>query len=255
MKKTAIAALLAAMTPMAAQADLLFTVGAKASIWNAEPTGQLDADVSVEDDGLNLDSENGQQLEVYFDHPVPFVPNLKLKQTSLELKGDGDLQGNISFGPGNVTFNEAVSSTFDLSHTDLTLIWGLPLPVPFVDVNFGLTARQFDGVAEVTSKTNPQNNNSVDLDFVMPLLYGEIEISTPFGLYGQADVNYVGYGDNKLMDLSYGLGYDLPIPVVDLGLEAGYRSITLETDEDLADIETDLEVKGAYFGANFSVGF
>ncbi|MEL7400789.1 MAG: hypothetical protein AAFN68_09490, partial [Pseudomonadota bacterium] len=72
MKKTAIAALLAAMTPMAAQADLLFTVGAKASIWNAEPTGQLDADVSVEDDGLNLDSENGQQLEVYFDHPVPF---------------------------------------------------------------------------------------------------------------------------------------------------------------------------------------
>lgn len=249
MKKTAIAALLAAMTPMAAQADLLFTVGAKASIWNAEPTGQLDADVSVEDDGLNLDSENGQQLEVYFDHPVPFVPNLKLKQTSLELKGDGSI--NAQFG--DRTFSEDVTSTFDLSHTDLTLIWGLPLPVPFVDVNFGLTARQFDGVAEVTGAT--AGTESVDLDFMMPLLYGEVEISTPFGLYGQADVNYIGYGDNKLMDLSYGLGYDLPIPVVDLGLEAGYRSITLETDEDLADIETDLEVKGAYFGANFSVGF
>ena len=249
MKKTAIAALLVAMTPMAAQADLLFTVGAKASIWNAEPTGQLDADVSVEDDGLNLDSENGQQLEVYFDHPVPFVPNLKLKQTSLELEGDGSI--NAQFG--DQPFSEDVTSTFDLSHTDLTLIWGLPLPVPFVDVNFGLTARQFDGVAEVTGAT--AGTESVDLDFMMPLLYGEVEISTPFGLYGQADVNYIGYGDNKLMDLSYGLGYDLPIPVVDLGLEAGYRSITLETDEDLADIETDLEVKGAYFGANFSVGF
>ena len=255
MKKTAIAALLAALTPMAAQADLLFTVGAKASIWNAEPSGQLDDGVSVESDGLNLDSDNGQQLTLYFEHPLPFIPNLQLKKTALELEGDGELKGGVDFGPANLTFNEPVSSKFDLSHTDLTMIWGVPLPVPFVDVNFGLTARQFDGVAEVTSKTSPQKNESVDLDFVMPLLYGEVEVNTPFGVYGQVDVNYIGYGDNKMKDLSYGIGYDLPIPVVDLGLEAGYRSLTLQTDEDLADIETDVEVKGAYFGANFAVGF
>ena len=36
MKKTAIAAALLALTPVAAQADLLFTVGAKASVWNVE---------------------------------------------------------------------------------------------------------------------------------------------------------------------------------------------------------------------------
>ncbi|MFC3679068.1 TIGR04219 family outer membrane beta-barrel protein [Bacterioplanoides pacificum] len=251
MKKTAIAALLAALTPMAAQADLLFTVGAKASIWNAEPSGQLDDGVSVESDGLNLDSDNGQQLTLYFEHPLPFIPNLQLKKTALELEGDGFI--NAKFG--DKPFSEDVTSTFDLSHTDLTMIWGVPLPVPFVDVNFGLTARQFDGVAEVTSKTNSQKNEPVDLDFVMPLLYGEVEVNTPFGVYGQVDVNYIGYGDNKMKDLSYGIGYDLPIPVVDLGLEAGYRSLTLQTDEDLADIETDVEVKGAYFGANFAVGF
>jgi len=249
MKKTAIAALLAALTPMAAQADLLFTVGAKASIWNAEPSGQLDDGVSVESDGLNLDSDNGQQLTLYFEHPLPFIPNLQLKKTALELEGDGTLSASFA----DRTFNEDVQSTFDLSHTDLTMIWGVPLPVPFVDVNFGLTARQFDGVAEVTGAT--AGTESVDLDFVMPLLYGEVEVDTPFGIYGQVDVNYIGYGDNKMKDLSYGIGYDLPIPVVDLGLEAGYRSLTLQTDEDLADIETDVEVKGAYFGANFAVGF
>ncbi|MCT7358679.1 TIGR04219 family outer membrane beta-barrel protein [Thalassolituus pacificus] len=250
MKKTAIAAFLLAMTPVAAQADLLFTVGAKASIWNAEAGGQIDEGVSVEKDGLNLDSDNGQQLTVFFEHPLPFIPNLKLKQTSLELKGDGNI--NATFA--DQTFNENVNSTLDLSHSDLTLYWGLPLPVPFVDVNFGLTARQFDGVAEVSGKTTTVNE-SVDLDFVMPLVYGEVKINSPFGLYASADVNYIGMGGNKLSDISYGIGYDLPIPVVDIGLEAGYRSINLKADKDLADIDTDFDVSGTYFGASLALGF
>jgi hypothetical protein len=66
MKKTVIAVALVALAPLSAQADLLFTVGAKASIWNAEPTGQIDTDVSVEEDGLNLEKENGQQITVFF---------------------------------------------------------------------------------------------------------------------------------------------------------------------------------------------
>ncbi len=250
MKKTAIAALLLAMTPVAAQADLLFTVGAKASVWNAEAGGQIDEGVSVEKDGLNIDSDNGQQLTVFFEHPLPFIPNLKLKQTSLELEGDGNINAQFA----DQTFNENVTSTLDLSHSDLTLYWGLPLPVPFVDINFGLTARQFDGVAEVSGKTSSVNE-SVDLDFVMPLVYGEVKIDSPFGLYASADINYIGMGGNKLSDISYGIGYDLPIPVVDIGLEAGYRSINLKADKDLADIDTDFDVSGAYFGASLALGF
>ncbi len=250
MKKTAIAAFLLAMTPVAAQADLLFTVGAKASVWNAEAGGQIDEGVSVEKDGLNIDSDNGQQLTVFFEHPLPFIPNLKLKQTSLELEGDGNINAQFA----DQTFNENVTSTLDLSHSDLTLYWGLPLPVPFVDINFGLTARQFDGVAEVSGKTSSVNE-SVDLDFVMPLVYGEVKINSPFGLYASADINYIGMGGNKLSDISYGIGYDLPIPVVDIGLEAGYRSINLKADKDLADIDTDFDVSGAYFGASLALGF
>lgn len=250
MKKTAIAVAVLALAPVAAQADLLFTVGAKASVWNVEPEGQLDDGVSVEDDGLNMDSENGQQLTVFFEHPVPFLPNLKLKRTDLEFTGDGNI--NASFD--NVNFNEDVSSKMDLSHTDLTLYWGLPLPVPFIDINFGVNARQFDGKAEVYGKTTMQKE-SVDLDFVLPMVYGELKINTPIGIYGHADINYIGYGDNKMSDVSYGLGYDLPVPVVDLGLEAGYRKMTLQTDEKDVDINADVDLAGAYFGASLSVGF
>jgi outer membrane protein len=128
----------------------------------------------------------------------------------------------------------------------------LPLPIPFVDINFGLSGRQFDGYAEVKSSTQTEQ---VDLDFVLPMVYGELKIDTPFGVYASADINYVGYGDNKLSDVSYGLGYTLPIPVVDLGLEAGYRQMTLKTDPDDTDIETDLDISGVYYGASLSVGF
>ena len=68
MKKTALAAFLVAMTPVASHADLLFTVGAKASVWSPEPTGQLDDGVSVDGEvnGLGLESDSGTQLTVFF---------------------------------------------------------------------------------------------------------------------------------------------------------------------------------------------
>lgn len=247
MKKIAIALAVLAAAPLSAHADLLFTLGAKASVWNADASGQLDKDVSVEDE-LNLGSENGQQLTVYFEHPIPLLPNIKIKQTNLEMTGNGNV--NLTFLDKNFTGN--VDSTLDLTHSDLTLYWGLPLPIPFFDFNFGLTARQFDGLAEVRSSSD---SASQDLNFVIPMAYGEIKVTTPFGLYANADINYIGTSGNKLSDVSYGLGYDLPIPVVDLGLEAGYRAINLKTDEDLADIATDVKISGLYYGASLSVGF
>src|SRR5690606_7080198 len=115
MKKTALAAAILAMAPVAAQADLLFTVGAKASVWNAEATGQLDDGLSVEEDGLNLDSDNGNQITVFFEHPLPFIPNVKLKQTALEVEGDGNITvGN--FAGQNI--NGDVNTKLDLAHTD-----------------------------------------------------------------------------------------------------------------------------------------
>lgn len=245
MKKTALAVALAALAPVAAQADLLFTIGAKGSIWEAEPTGQLDNDVSVEDDGLNLKKENGEQLTVFFEHPVPFIPDVKIKRTDLELTGSGSV--DITFN--DQVFNGDVESTLDISHTDLTLYWGIPLP--FVDLNFGVTGRQFDGFAEVSSATT---NEKVDLDLTLPMAYGGIKVNTPFGLYAEADINYVSLGDNKLSDVNYGVGYIFPIPVVDMALEAGYRKLHLATDPDDVDIEVDADIDGLYYGLALSVG-
>ena len=249
MKKTALAAALLAMAPVAAQADLLFTVGAKASVWNAEATGQLDDGLSVEKDGLNLDSDNGNQLTVFFEHPLPLIPNVKLKQTALEVEGDGNITvGNFA----GQTINGDVDTKLDLAHTELTLYWGLPLPLPYIDINFGLTARQFDGSASVSG--SPFAPKSVDLDLTLPMAYGEVKVGTPFGIYAAADVNYIGMGDNKITDMSATIGYDLPIPLVDVALEGGYRSMSLQTDSSDVDIDADMDIKGAFFGLSLSLG-
>lgn len=255
MKKLALVGAILIAAPLSAQANLLFTVGAKASVWDAEPTGQIDDNVSVEKGGLNLKSENGTQITVFFEHPVPFIPNVKLKSTDLDIKGSGVLNANINFAGKPFAVSEAVDSNINLSHTDATLYWGLPLPLPYIDIDFGLTARMFDGDASVTGASDPTNPKSVDLDLTLPMAYGAVKVGSPFGIYATADLNWIGFGDNKMTDLSAAVGYELPIPIVDVGVEVGYRGINLQTDRKDVEVAADLDTKGMFYGVSVAFGF
>src|SRR5690554_156886 len=255
MKKLALVGAILIAAPLSAQANLLFTVGAKASVWDAEPTGQIDDNVSVEKGGLNLKSENGTQITVFFEHPVPFIPNVKLKSTDLDIKGSGVLNANINFAGKPFAVSEAVDSNINLSHTDATLYWGLPIPLPYINVDFGLTARMFDADASLTQVSDTTRTESVDLDMTLPMAYGAVKVGSPFGIYATADVNWIGFGDNKMTDLSAAVGYELPIPIVDVGVEVGYRGINLQTDRKDVDVAADLDTKGMFYGVSVAFGF
>jgi len=248
--KKLLAIAIAAAAPMAAQADLLFTIEAGASSWNVDATGDVDKRVDLEDD-LNLDSEANNVLFASFEHPIPVLPNVKIMQTGLELTG----KGSTGYTFLDQEFTGDTDSTLDLSHTDLTLYWGLPLPIPFIDINFGLTARQFDGEVAVTGTVdNVASTESEDLNFIMPMGYLNVDVDTPFGIYAYADVNALAIDGNGVTDTAIAVGYTLPIPLVDVSLEAGQRSIAVTTDEDTVDIETDIDLSGMFFGLNVSVG-
>lgn len=249
MKKLLVTAIVAA-TPMLAQADLLFTVEAGASAWNVEASGDVDKTVELGKDGLNLDSETNNVLFVTFEHPLPVLPNIRIMKTDLDLSGD---DGSANYTFLGEQYSGATSSQLDLSHTDFTLYWGVPLPIPYVDVNFGLTARQFDGVVSVKEKSS-NTEEKEDLNFTMPMGYLNVDIESPFGIYAYADVHALSVDGNGVTDTTFALGYTLPIPLVDVNLEAGHRSLNITTDEDTVDIETDIDVAGAFFGLNVSVG-
>ena len=254
--KKLLAIAITAATPMMAQADLLFTVEAGANMWNAEASGDVDGDVDVGKKGLNLDSENNNVMYVSFEHPVPMIPNVKIKNTALDLTGEG----NTNYTFLNQPFTSKTESQFDLSHTDLTLYWGVPLPIPFFDINFGLTARQFDGVVSVSEKksiTNPNpQKEEQDLDFVLPMGYLNVDFDSHFGVYARAELNAIGYDGNSISDMELAVGYTLPLPIpmLDINLEAGHRTLNFTTDEDSLDVDTDVDASGMFFGLNVSVG-
>lgn len=232
------------------QADLLFTVGGSASLWKATPKGQIDDSVKLDSDGLNLESTNGVQISLFFEHPVPFLPNLKIRRTNLEMSGDGTFNGTFL----QHSYSEKLSSTLDLSHNDFTLYWGLPLPVPMLDINFGLTARNFDGKASAKGETTKVEVNE-NIKGTLPMLYAGAKFTTPVDVYVKGELNYIGFKDNSLLDYEATLGYNFPIPVVDLGVELGYRAFKIKTDKDTVDVATDAEISGAYFGISAAFGF
>lgn len=237
--KKLLAIAITAAAPMMAQADLLFTVEAGASMWNAEATGTVESSSTpvssfdLEKD-LGIDSESNNILFASFEHPIPVLPNIKIMKTDLDLSGNDDSQ-------------------IDLSHTDLTMYWGLPLPIPYVDINFGLTARQFDGgIVYNTSVVSGVIDEK--LDFTMPMGYLNVDIGTPFGIYARANLNALSFDGNGVTDTEIALGYTLPIPLVDVNLEAGHRGLSITTDKDTVDVDTDIDVAGMFFGLNVSVG-
>jgi outer membrane protein len=249
--KKLLAIAIASAAPMMAQADLLFTIDAGASMWNAEASGDVDGAVDLGKEGLNLDSEANNVLFASFEHPIPVIPNVKVMKTDLDLTGDGTAEYTFL----GETYTGATASQLDLSHTDYTLYWGVPLPIPFFDINFGLTARQFDGVVSVTDKTT-NTETKEDLNFTMPMGYLNVDFDSHFGIYARAELNTLTFDGNGVTDTSLAVGYTLPLPIpfVDINLEGGYRAFNVMTDKDTLDIETDVEVSGMFAGLNVSIG-
>ena len=247
MKKILTAAALAATLPQAASALPLVDFYAGAYYWDQGVTGEVGSgsDQADLEDDLNLDG-GGQNVTYFaFEHPIPVIPNIKLKQTSMESDGSGTLSTSFDLAGTTVNANQPVATTLNLSHTDYTLYWGLPLPI--VTLDFGLTARQFDGEMEVLDDSNNELAQS-DLDFVIPMGYLKVGADIPLtGLSFAGEMNTLSIGDTSLTDFDVNMTYVLPlIPLLDVGITAGFRSFDADIDED--EIVTKATISGPYLG-------
>lgn len=231
-------------------ADILFTTGLNAQLWSTEASGYVDDGVKLDSSGLNIEKESSFYGSVFFEHPIPMIPNLKLANTNLSLSGNG----KAAFRFQDIDFEGATDTSLDLSHTDLTLYWGIPLPLPYLDINFGLSARIFDGGAEVKGLVDDQLTvQNAEFDTVLPMLYGKVIVGSLFGFYGYTEINYIGYDGNTLSDATVALGYELPIPILDVNFEGGYRQLNAKTNID--DFDADINIKGPFAGIHLAFGF
>lgn len=238
MKKLTLLAAIAATAVPLAHADTVLGVYAGFGSWDATYDGQAgDPSITLKD--LGVKDQKNSYYYIALEHPVPLLPNIRLMHTDIVNKQSAVISKTFTIDGTTFTAKDTVSSEFDLTHTDASFYY--EILDNWVNLDLGLTARKFDGFVYAKSSTN---NKKVNLDQILPMLYGKVQFDLPFsGLSAGVEGNYVSYQGDTISDYSAKISY-LFDSVLDIGIEAGYRKFSLRVEDDELDAEVNL--KGPY---------
>lgn len=233
--------LLAAITLTAAplsHADTVFGVYAGAGSWDTSYSGRAgEPSITLKDLGVKDDKNSFYYVAI--EHPIPVLPNIKLEHTGISAKQTAVVSKTFVIDGTTFTANDTVASEFDLTHTDATLYY--EVLDNWINLDLGLTARKFDGFVYAKSSTQTEK---VKVDQTLPLLYGKLQFDLPLtGLSAGVEAKYISYSGDKLTDYTARVSY-LFDSVLDLGIEAGYRKMSLKVDED--DLQAKVDLDGPY---------
>ena len=238
MKKIILASALGLCIAPMAHADRLLGLFAGAGVWSTDYSGNAgDPSITLSDLGVKSNTNNFYYLAL--EHAVPLVPNVRLEHTSISNRESAMVTNTFTINGTSFNASEQVDSAFDLSHTDATFYY--QLLDNWIQFDLGLTARKFNGFVSATS---PSASERVSVDQTLPLVYAKAQFDLPFtGLSAGAEGNYVSLNKDKLTDYRVKVSY-LFDSVIDLGVEAGYRTMKLTVDE--SDLTGKLDFKGSY---------
>jgi len=230
-------------TAASSQADTIFGIYAGIAHWSSEYTGDFSAegdDIDLDND-LSFKKDDANILYVAIEHPIPMLPNAKLKQSDIDINETTTLTRSVSYGDQTYAADERIATHFDLNHMDATAYY--EVLDNWVSLDLGLTIRQFDGFIEVSSETQNDKEERIDVDEVVPMLYGMAQFDLPFsGVYAGAEVNWLSISGNSLSDATVKLGYQSDYL---FGIEMGYRALNITLD-DVNDLDTDINIGGFY---------
>lgn len=229
------------LTPISASADFIGLYVGGGS-WQASPEGDIGrTDINLEST-LNLDQQNNQFVFVAIEHPIPILPNIRVQHSEMEWNGNALVSAGTNLNGNPFVTDEQVAVSLDLTHTDATLYYEIMDNV--IDLDLGITDRSFDGEASLVGVTQQE---SIELDAVGPLLYGQVGVDIPVtGLSAHVLANWINVDEFRLIDWAAQVNYEFDLlPAVDAGLILSYRSMLVELD-DLDDLEADASFEG-YF--------
>lgn len=251
MKKTALA-LCAALASGAASADTILGFDASLGAWQPSYSGNIGVD-DFDADEFSLAEDNVTFIQAALEHPVPLVPNIMLAHSSVETDGSAILENDVTFGEETFRSGRLVGANINLTHTDATLYY--EILDNWVNLDLGLTARQYDGALDLTSPSQLPSSpgiylqETIELSGVLPMAYAMARFDLPFtGWSVIAQGNGTSYQGDSHTDLTAKVRWDF-LPAADFAVEAGYRVMSLDVQE-LDDFQSDLEIKGPYLGLN-----
>jgi outer membrane protein len=241
-KKIACILLLGAMS-MPVFADTLLGMTADVDFWNMDSSGSF-AD-SEDMQSFELDSERNAILTLAFEHPVPFLPNLKIKTNDLSSSGDERLPDDFNFSSIDFPEGLEVSVDFEVQNTDFIFYYEI-FDNDSVSFDLGLNVKYLDGDIGVESNGLRAKET---FDGYVPMFFGAVQVGFPatrLSLF--TDLNLMSMGDHTLQDYTAGVAFKLiESQAADISLKGGYHRISLELD-DLDGIYTDWDFDGTFLG-------
>lgn len=228
------------MSSTAVTADVL-GVGATFGYWDSELTGDAGNGndvVDVEND-LDLSSDSSANLEAYFEHPVPILPNVRLNYTRIEQSGNGEISTQFDQLTGDV------ESDLELTQFDATLYY--ELLDNWVNLDAGLTVRSLDGELTVREKVLNGEVSRTEISGAVPLAYVAARFDLPFtGVSVGGQANAISYGGDSISDFNAYGQYDMSV----VRLRAGYRQIAIDYED--SDDRLDIKLGGPFLSAGLT---
>ena len=231
--------------------DLNGGIGSWSSSSGGTITEVLDTMVTVTDVLSDDQKENYYFIELQ--HSFPIVPNIRVEYTSIHSSGKKAEVSAVTPMPFSIPkASFAKESTLSMKQYDAILFYRLLKNIPLVSLDAGLDIKYLETQYQVESYIDNRSTS------VIPLLYVRGGVEMPFGLGAEADVRYITDGTSTVYDMSAKLKYKMTfIPVVQPGLEVGYRQQKFLTDSGettliapilSGETKTDITFSGLYAG-------
>jgi outer membrane protein len=233
----------------AANADFL-RIEAGAGMWNQTNVGYI----SYEDDETSA-TDTSNEVEIatnyvwaYIKHPIPILPNIRLEYS--EIKSEGYLTG--TYKGFDIPAGTNFPTTLEMTQIELIPYYNILDNTFWVTVDLGIDIKFMDYTATgsldaiVTNATLYDESGS----FIAPLPYLRARTQLPFMDIGlEAIVKYGSLDGNTFSDMNIKVDYTFDfIPVVQPGIEIGYRQIIMDAKSDDGTSVIDLDFSGLYFG-------
>lgn len=244
MKKTLLAsAVLGFLMATSAQAATVVGFKLGGDYWRADTSGTF-ADKGQPQQTFNYSSSAQGGYWIAVEHPLPFVPNLKIRENSLDQKGK---MSGADFTFNGHDFSGNVTSYTDLSNTDFVLYYEL-LDNDILSFDLGAAYKLMNGSLRVQDPGHPEEK---DVDSGIFMGYASTHIGMPgFGLFGFADL-MLGVNESNVHDYAIGLGWEFDGLAVDTRVRVGYREFLFDVNS-FSGISADTKFDGYFAGVEIT---
>ena len=230
----------------AVSADTL-RVEAGGGAWTQKPTGTVSymtSDQSGSDSSTEKENTLGYAW-IYLKHPVPVLPNIRLEYSSVKYEGDVAVEVT-----NPVTFATDSTSTFDAKAYDAILYYNILDNTAWLTLDLGLDVKILDYKYDV-APTLGYNGYSKSGTLVVPLAYLRVRAEVPgTGIGFEGLGSYITYDGATFYDARAKIDWTMEfVPVVQPGIEVGYRIMKANYDKDGSELKADVDFSGVYVGA------